>query len=234
MFLNNSLPLVKFCSSEEVYPVSCTLFACSVFVCSIHFAFSTSLISLQAETVGVCKFNPPLVSLKCNHSASLLLILPWTFSLYALLVALPAFLPSCLSMWPAFHYNSARWQQRAQYWLQLASHLSQHSFTSADCLIKLLSECFSLNVCKDYHQTAVGYRSVHTVTELKSHEFNRIKVHSTRKKKNNSTFPRFGWGWSHFNSFVTRGHINTTCMSVVAATNVSCHLCFLGHKKLFS
>lgn len=117
--------------------------SCSLFVCSIHFASLPSLIFLQADVVGVCKFNPPLDSPNRNHSAFLLSTLAVDiFS--ACLPTSSAYLPACLSTWPAFHHHSKRWQQRAQYWLQLTYSLSQRTFRSADCLLRLPSEKFHL------------------------------------------------------------------------------------------
>lgn len=84
-------------------PVSCTLIALSLSASDMLFA--SSLIFFPTEMVGVCKFNPPLVS-SCQRppQSVLLLLLLWTFSLPSCRSAQPVQLPSCLSVWPVLHH----------------------------------------------------------------------------------------------------------------------------------
>lgn len=102
---------------EQTHFTACTLSApaFSQFVSCIHLTSSPSLIFLlQTVIVGVCKWNPLLVSLAIvdaavdNFPACLPTGPAW----------LPACRPACLHMWPVFHHQSARWQRRAQHRLQ--------------------------------------------------------------------------------------------------------------------
>lgn len=89
------------CVTMLLVPVSCTHIALSLSASDMQFA--SSLIFLPTEKVGVCKFNPPLVSSCHRPPRSVLLLLLWTFSLHSCRFALPAQLPSCPSLWPVLH-----------------------------------------------------------------------------------------------------------------------------------
>lgn len=90
--------------SSDVVPGS--LISISLFVCLS--ASTASLIFLQTEMVGVCKFNPPLVSLSRHSSAVPILLQLNIFSAFlpvscaCPLAALPA-----LYAWPVFHHEEA-------------------------------------------------------------------------------------------------------------------------------
>lgn len=91
--------------------VSGSLISISLFVCLS--ASTASLIFLQTEMVGVCKFNPPLVSLSRHSSAVPILLQLNIFS---------AFLPvSCacpLAALPACMRDLFFTMKRQRYWLQ--------------------------------------------------------------------------------------------------------------------